>query len=105
MKSVELVKQLNKQELGTGFIWDVVDGKLPKLVPGGSTIEPARLDELKAAIEDADSRHVIDYTEDSWADMQKALTKARELPCDSGNGGFGYCGAECSTGSPEEKGA
>ncbi len=78
MKTQAFVDQLNKQQLGTGFVWEAVDGGLPRLVAGGGDVEHANLDKLKAAIQDAEGRNESDYTADSWAAMQEALKKAKD---------------------------
>ncbi len=84
MKTAAFVEQLNKQKLGTGFQWEAVEGKLPRLVAGGGNVEHANLDQLNAAIKDAEGRHQTDYTPDTWAAMQEALKKAKETAAEYG---------------------
>ncbi len=84
MKTAEFVDQLNQQKLGTGFIWKAAAGQFPILVSGGEIFEQANLDNLKAAIKDAESRHETNYTKDTWAAMQEVLTRARATVAEFG---------------------
>ena len=78
MKTADFVDLLNKQNLGTGYIWQAVEGNFPKLVAGGEIIEHANLEKLNAAIKEAASKVKTDYTSDSWEALQVALEKARQ---------------------------
>lgn len=77
MKGDSLIASLNEKNLGIGYVWEAVDGELPKLVSGGGSVENANLDKLNAAIKTAEAKAEDDYTVESWNSMQKALEKAR----------------------------
>ncbi len=76
MKTAEFVQLLNTSNVGSGYIWAAQDGVLPKLIPGGSTLEPADKAALKSAIKEAQSKNEGDYTNETWAPMQEALRAA-----------------------------
>lgn len=77
MQNNTLISALNQQNLGTGYLWQAVPGGLPILVPGGDSIEHADLEQLHAAIQNAERKSQSDYTPESWAVMQDALEKAK----------------------------
>ncbi len=79
MKTPAFVELLNAENVGSGYIWEAVDGALPRLVPGGAAIEPADKKELAAAVKDAESKVETNYTEATWAAMQEALQSAKVL--------------------------
>lgn len=79
MKTSDFADKLNMVQLGKGYVWQAVEGDFPKLVPGGEIIKPADLEQLKAAIQDAESKLESNYTEESWAKMQEALKTAKEV--------------------------
>lgn len=83
MKTAAFAELLNKQNLGTGYIWQAVEGDFPKLVADTSGVQ-ANLEELNAAIQEAESKVKEDYTPESWAVMQEALTKARATAAKEG---------------------
>ncbi len=79
MKDPAFVALLNATNVGTGYIWAAADGALPKLVPGGTALEPCNKADLEAAIKEAQGKNESDYTIQSWASMQEALNGAKNI--------------------------
>lgn len=79
MKTAEFVQLLNASNVGSGYIWAAEDGAFPKLIPGGSALEPADKSALKSAIQEAQSKNEGDYTNETWAPMQEALRAAVQI--------------------------
>ena len=78
MKTPEFVQLLNASNVGSGYIWEDTEGALPKLVPGGSELEPADKAALEAVIKEAQSKNESNYTNETWAEMKKALDAAKK---------------------------
>lgn len=79
MKTPAFVELLNAQNVGSGYVWEAVEGDLPKLVPGGDVIETADKQALEAAIKEAESKVETNYTKETWAALQEALQPAKAL--------------------------
>lgn len=79
MKTPEFVQLLNATTVGSGYVWAVQEGNLPKLIVGGGTLEPCNKDALNAVIQEAESKNESDYTNKSWQQMQKALQQAKKV--------------------------
>lgn len=79
MKEPAFVQLLNAANVGSGYVWEAVEGALPKLVPGGSELEPCDKAALEAAIQQAQSKNEEDYTSETWEPMQQALEAAIQV--------------------------
>lgn len=79
MQTPEFVQLLNASNVGSGYIWAYSEGNLPKLIPGGGELEHSDKTELKAAIQEAQSKNESDYTNETFALMQQALRAAKDI--------------------------
>ncbi len=79
MKEPAFVDLLNATNVGGGYLWAAAEGALPKLVPGGTEPEHCDKTALEAVIKEAQNKKKTDYTPDSWAALEKALTEAKNI--------------------------